>query len=136
MHAIRELTHQLNESRSHTNHLSSETLPTTSSRTEYDEKLERCCQRLEQLTIKVDRLLSFEQTGPFMLIFSIRTNKDLVESLGVTARPSRPSPNTAPVEIISATDPQVTLSDTQYDRLEAMLIEKIQTYVQGGQSLL
>ena len=53
--------------------------------------------------------------------------------LGVTVRPSRPSPNTAPVEIITPAEPQVTLSDAQYDRLEAMLIEKIQSYVQSGE---
>ena len=63
LHAIRELSHQLNESRSHTNHLTSEPLPSTCTRVEYDEKLERCCQRLEQLTSKVDRLLSLEPTG-------------------------------------------------------------------------
>ena len=52
--------------------------------------------------------------------------------LGVISRPNRPSPNAAPVDIVTANEPHVTLTDAHYDRLEAMLIEKIQTYVQGG----
>ncbi len=52
--------------------------------------------------------------------------------LGVVSRPSRPSPNALPLEIITTNEPQATLSDEHYDRLEAILIEKIQTYVQGG----
>jgi hypothetical protein len=63
LHAIRELTHQLNEYRSHATNLSSEPNPRTTSQSEYDEKLERCCERLEQLTNKVDRLFSLDQTG-------------------------------------------------------------------------
>ncbi|CAF1564619.1 unnamed protein product, partial [Adineta steineri] len=113
LHAIRELTHQLNEYRSHVTNLSSEPLPQTTCQADYDEKLERCCQRLEQLTSKVDRLISFEQTG-------------------VISRPSRPSPNTAPIDILTPNEPQVILTDAHYDRLEAMLIEKIETYVQGA----
>ena len=38
-------------------------MPQTTSHLDYDDKLEQCCQRLEQLTNKVDRLMSFEQTG-------------------------------------------------------------------------
>ena len=52
--------------------------------------------------------------------------------LGIVPRPSRPSPNAAPVEVITSNEPQATLSDVHYDRLEAILIEKIQTYVQSG----
>ena len=63
LHAIRELTHQLNEYRTHGVHLAAESLSQVPFQSEYDEKLERCCQRLEQLTTKVDRLISFEQTG-------------------------------------------------------------------------
>ena len=80
-----------------------------------EEKLEHCCQRLEQLSAKVDRLMNFESAGQ-----------------GGTSRPSRPSPNAAPVEVLATTEPQTTLSDTHYDRLEAILIEKIQTYIQNG----
>ena len=54
---------------------------------------------------------------------------------GINSRPSRPSPNAAPVEILATHEPQVTLSDTHYDRLEAILIEKIQTLVQSGEFL-
>ena len=80
-----------------------------------EEKLEQCCQRLEQLSAKVDRMMSFDSAGQ-----------------GSTSRPSRPSPNAAPVEVLTTNEPQTTLSDTHYDRLEAILIEKIQTYIQGG----
>ena len=69
-------------------------------------KLEQCSQRLDHLTNKVDRLISFEQSG-------------------VVARPSRPSPNAAPVEVLT------TLSDVHYDRLEVILMEKIQSYLQA-----
>ncbi|CAF0928166.1 unnamed protein product [Adineta ricciae] len=113
LHAIRELTHQLNEYRTHGVHLAAESLSQATFQSEYDEKLERCCQRLEQLTTKVDRLISFEQTG-------------------VVSRPNRPSPNTAQMDIIATNEPHVTLADAHYDRLEAMLIEKIETYVQGA----
>ncbi|UJR37417.1 hypothetical protein I4U23_030121 [Adineta vaga] len=113
LHAIRELTHQLNEYRSHGTHLSSETIPQATFQADYDDKLERCCQRLEQLTNKVDRLISFEQTG-------------------VVSRPNRPSPNAATVDILTTNEPQVILADAHYDRLEGMLVEKIETYVQGA----
>jgi hypothetical protein len=56
-------------------------------------------------------------------------------SLGIVSRPSRPSPNAASLEIITTNEPQVTLTDAHYDRLEAMLIEKIQAYVQGGMKI-
>ena len=36
------------------------------------------------------------------------------------------------MDIIATNEPHVTLADAHYDRLEAMLIEKIETYVQGG----
>ncbi|CAF4681094.1 unnamed protein product, partial [Rotaria sp. Silwood2] len=52
--------------------------------------------------------------------------------LGIVSRPSRPSPNAAPVQVLTTNESQATLSDIHYDRLEAMLIEKIQTYVQGA----
>jgi hypothetical protein len=58
--------------------------------------------------------------------------KHLSSFLGVVSRPSRPSPNAAPVEIVTTSESQAQLSDTHYDRLESMLIEKIQIYVQGG----
>ena len=63
MHAIRDLTRQIADQRLNSNRLSSETLPLVASRGDYDEKLEQCCQRLEELTNKVDRLMSFESTG-------------------------------------------------------------------------
>ncbi len=63
MHVIRELTQQLHEYRSNATNLSSEPIPQTTCQSQYDEKLERCCQRLEQLTSKVDRLINHEQTG-------------------------------------------------------------------------
>ncbi len=50
----------------------------------------------------------------------------------MVSRASRPSPNTAPVDIITTNESQLILTDSHYDRLEAMLIEKIETYVQGG----
>ncbi|CAF1099603.1 unnamed protein product [Rotaria sordida] len=113
LHAIRELTHQLNQHRSHVTNLSSEPISQTTYQPAYDEKLERCCQRLEQLTSKVDRLINLEQTV-------------------VTSRPSRPSPSTAPIDIITTNEPELTLTDAHYDRLETILIEKIQTYVQAA----
>jgi hypothetical protein len=61
----------LNEYRSNVTNLSSEPIPQTTSHSAYDEKLERCCQRLEQLTSKVDRLINFEQTG-----ISFKNNTD------------------------------------------------------------
>jgi len=70
LHAIRELTHQLNEHRSHVTNLSSEPIPQTTYQSEYDDKLERCCQRLEQLTSKVDRIINLEQTGILIKMFS------------------------------------------------------------------
>jgi len=51
---------------------------------------------------------------------------------GTITRPSRPSPNAAPVEIVPTSDIPTTLSDVNYDQLEAILIEKIQTYLQTG----
>lgn len=69
MRAIRDLTHQLNEYCSNGTTLGSESMPQLRQQSNYDEKLERCCQRLEQLTNKVDRLISLEQTGNFYRIF-------------------------------------------------------------------
>lgn len=54
------------------------------------------------------------------------------EQSGLVSRPSRPSPNAAPVEIVSIAEPSSTLSDAHYDRLEAILIDKMQTYIQAG----
>jgi hypothetical protein len=53
----------LNEYRSNGAPLSSEPIPQATYLSEYDDKLERCCQRLEQLTNKVDRFINLEQTG-------------------------------------------------------------------------
>ena len=115
MHEIRQLTHLLTELRSQRNDLSTEPMASATTQLYNEEKLEHCCQRLEQLSAKVDRLMNFESAGQ-----------------GGTSRPSRPSPNAAPVEVLATTEPQTTLSDTHYDRLEAILIEKIQTYIQNG----
>lgn len=54
---------------------------------------------------------------------------------GVLSRPSRPSPNAAPTDTLTTNEPQVTLTDAHYDRLEAILVEKIQNYVQNGELL-
>ena len=51
-------------------------------------------------------------------------------------RPSRPSPSTAPIDVLTTNEPQVTLTDAHYDRLEAILVEKIQNYVQGGKTFI
>jgi hypothetical protein len=56
--------------------------------------------------------------------------------LGVIPRTNRPSPNTASLDIITTNEPHVALTDAHYDRLEAILIEKIQTYVQGGTKII
>lgn len=53
----------MNEYCSHGTTLPSEHTPQTQRQSDYEEKLERCCQRLEQLTNKVDRFISLEQTG-------------------------------------------------------------------------
>lgn len=58
LHAIRELNHRLTDFRTHP-----ESTRLSTSQIQYDEKLERCCQRLEQLSVKVDRLVTFESTG-------------------------------------------------------------------------
>ncbi|CAF0896830.1 unnamed protein product [Adineta ricciae] len=115
LHEIRQLTHLLTELRSHRNDLSTEPMTSATTQLYNEEKLEHCCQRLEQLSAKVDRLMNFESVGQ-----------------GGTSRPSRPSPNAAPVEVLATNEPQTTLSDTHYDRLEAILIEKIQTYIQNA----
>ncbi len=51
-------------------------------------------------------------------------------------RPSRPSPNTAPTDVLTTNEPQVTLTDAHYDRLETILVEKIQNYVQSGKKFI
>lgn len=57
-------------------------------------------------------------------------------SLGIVSRPSRPSPNAAPVQVLSNNESQMPLSDAHYSRLEALLIEKIETYVQNSRKIL
>ena len=84
---------------------------------DYEEKLEKCCQRLDLLSNKVDRWITVEQSN-------------------VVNRPNRPSPNSAPVEVLTSSEPQKTLSDVNYDRLEQILIEKIQNYLQTGLSFV
>ncbi|CAF1032824.1 unnamed protein product [Adineta steineri] len=113
LHEIRQLTRVLNELRTRTTNLASESMSQITSDSYNDDKLDHCCQRLEQLTSKVDRLLSFEPSS-------------------VVSRQSRPSPNSFPLDIVANNESQTTLSDTHYDRLEAILIEKIQTYVQSA----
>lgn len=78
--------------------------------------------------------MNLEQTGRTSCFLSIlHIYIDFNEILiGVASRPNRPSPNAAPVEIVTTNESQTTLSDAHYDRLEAILIEKIQTYIQGG----
>ncbi|CAF2505505.1 unnamed protein product [Rotaria sp. Silwood2] len=113
LHEVRQLTRLLNEFRSHKTNIPSESLQHMTSHSDYEKKLEQCCLRLEQLSSKVDRIINLEQSG-------------------IVSRPSRPSPNAAPVQVLTTNESQATLSDIHYDRLEAMLIEKIQTYVQGA----
>ncbi|CAF1247376.1 unnamed protein product [Rotaria sordida] len=113
LHEIRQLTRLLSEFRSHKTNISTESLSLMTSHLDYEKKLEQCCQRLEQLANKVDRIISLEPAG-------------------IVSRPSRPSPNAAPVQVLTTDESPAILSDTHYDRLEAMLIEKIQTYVQGA----
>lgn len=113
LHAIQELTNQLTEYRSHMTNLSSEPLASAASQLDFEDKLEQCCQRLEQLSNKVDRFINFEQTG-------------------VIHRPNRPSPNTASVDLLTTNEPQVNLTDAHYDRLETILTEKIQAHIQGA----
>ncbi|CAF0952223.1 unnamed protein product [Rotaria sp. Silwood1] len=113
LHEIRQLTRLLNEFHSHKTNIPSESLLHMTSHSDYEKKLEQCCQRLEQLSSKVDRLINLEQPG-------------------IVSRPSRPSPNAAPVQVLTIDESPATLSDTHYDRLEAILIEKIQTYVEDA----
>ena len=123
MHEIRQLTRLLAELRS--NSSSDGVFPSANN----DTKLEQCCQRLEQLTNKVDRWISFEQSSKsasFSLFNSHPSHS------GIVSRPSRPSPNAAPVEIVSTSESSSTISDAHYDRLEAILIDKMQTYIQAG----
>ncbi|CAF3483507.1 unnamed protein product [Rotaria sp. Silwood1] len=113
LHEIRQLTRLLNEFHSHKTNIPSESLLHMTSHSDYEKKLEQCCQRLEQLSSKVDRLINLEQPG-------------------IVSRPSRPSPNAAPVQVLTIDESPAALSDTHYDRLEAILIEKIQTYVEDA----
>ncbi len=62
------MTRLLNELRSNPTNLLPESIPQITSHRENDHKLEQCCLRLEQLTNKVDRLISFEQSGKYSLI--------------------------------------------------------------------
>ena len=129
MRVIRDLTQQLNEYCSNGTTLVSEPIAQIRQQSKYDEKLERCCQRLEQLTSKVDRLINLEQTGNF---YRTIIKMILFFYSGVLSRPNRPSPSTAANDASTTNEPQVTLTDAHYDRLEAILVEKIQAYVQSG----
>ncbi|CAF5222355.1 unnamed protein product, partial [Rotaria magnacalcarata] len=80
---------------------------------DYEKKLDQCCQRLDHLSSKVDRIINLEQSG-------------------IVSRPSRPSPNAAPVQLVANNESQTPLSDVHYNRLEALLIEKTETYVQDA----
>lgn len=114
-------------------HLTSESLPSTTSQLDFDDKLEQCCQRLEQLSNKVDRFISFEQTGIELNFFFEKQKRERIIFLGVIHRQSRPSPNTASsVDLVTTNEPQVNLTDAHYDRLETILTEKIQAHVQTG----
>jgi hypothetical protein len=75
----------LNDYRSHVTNLSSEPIPQTTCRqSEYDEKLERCCQRLEQLTNKVDRFINLEQTGKKTELSFLELEKNYFQRLTPT----------------------------------------------------
>ncbi|CAF5041520.1 unnamed protein product, partial [Rotaria sp. Silwood1] len=63
LHEIRQLTRLLNEFHSHKTNIPSESLLHMTSHSDYEKKLEQCCQRLEQLSSKVDRLINLEQPG-------------------------------------------------------------------------
>ncbi|CAF0842028.1 unnamed protein product [Adineta steineri] len=134
LHEIRQLTRVLNELRTRTTNLASESMSQITSDSYNDDKLDHCCQRLEQLTSKVDRLLSFEPSNTIMCTLSSEYSLlyNNASFLGVVSRQSRPSPNSFPLDIVTNNESQTTLSDTHYDRLEAILIEKIQTYVQSA----
>lgn len=73
---------------------------------ESEEKLEQCCQQLDELTSKVDRLISSESA---------------------MHRPSRPSPSSAtPVNAVAiGTSNEEEFSDFHSDRLENFLRERI-----------
>lgn len=53
----------------------------------------------------------------------------------MVTRPSRPSPHAAPVEIVTGNEQTTTLTDVNYDRLESILVEKLQVYLQTGSLL-
>ncbi|CAF5170461.1 unnamed protein product, partial [Rotaria sp. Silwood1] len=65
LHEIRQLTRLLNEFRSHKTNIPSESLSHMTSHSDYDKKLEQCYQRLEQLTNKIDRMISLEPPGKY-----------------------------------------------------------------------
>lgn len=50
----------------------------------------------------------------------------------VVSRPSRPSPSVPLTDVISSHEPELTLTDAHYDRLETLLMEKIQAHIQAG----
>ena len=68
----------MNKYRSHVTNLSSEPISQPTYQSEYDEKLERCCQNLEQLISKVDRLLNLEQTGILLIRMNLK-NRTLIK---------------------------------------------------------
>ena len=84
---------------------------------DYEDKLERCCHRLDQLTSKLDRLRSYEMASS-------------------VSRPSRPNSNAASAEASTSNGIQATLTDVHYDQMEGILQEKIQTYLQDGNDQL
>ena len=88
-------------------------LSSSINRSDYEDKLEQCCDRLDQLTSKVDRLRSHEVSSG-------------------APRPSRPNSNAASADASTTNEVQATLADVHYDQLEGILVEKIQTYLQDG----
>ncbi|CAF3792853.1 unnamed protein product [Rotaria magnacalcarata] len=113
LHEIRQLTRLLNDFRSHRTNMPTGSLQSIALQLDYEKKLDQCCQRLDHLSSKVDRIINLEQSG-------------------IVSRPSRPSPNAAPVQLVANNESQTPLSDVHYNRLEALLIEKTETYVQDA----
>ncbi|CAM2723862.1 unnamed protein product [Rotaria socialis] len=113
LHEIRQLTRLLNDFRSHKTNMPTGSLQSIGLQLNYEKKLDQCCQRLDHLSSKVDRIINLEQSG-------------------IVSRPSRPSPNAAPVQVVANSESQTPLSDVHYNRLEALLIEKTETYVQDA----
>ncbi|CAF1073408.1 unnamed protein product, partial [Didymodactylos carnosus] len=125
LHAIRELSSQLSSFR--VNYLI-QPPPLTSSSTattaitnpqDFSEKLERCSQRIEQLTNKFDRFMTLDQQQtPGANIHSILS--------------TRPNPSDNVTSNNGSLNSDLNLTDAHYARLENILVEKIQVYVQGA----